>query len=116
MRKLVAFVLSLAGAYLVAAPIGKWFDARYAGGGFIYWGPFPGYLDGLLFGYVFFASLLFPSLTNKIKLGVYWASPVILLDLVSGSYTQLGYSFILLAAGLGLAWMILFVKRYIKYS
>jgi len=115
MKKLIAFVLSLVGAYLMANPIGRWFDSQYAGGGFLYWGPFPGYLDGLLFGYIFFASILFPVFTSKIKAGFYVVSPILALHIILGAFDpQLWIDLVLLAIGLGLAWLIMFIRNQVR--
>ena len=114
MKKLIAFILSLAGAYLLAIPLGKWFVSRYAVGGFVNFGPFPGYLDGFFFGYIFFAALLLPLFTKRLIIGLYFALPVIIFDLLHPTDPQLWIDLVLLAVGLGLAWLIMFIRNHLK--
>ena len=112
MKKIITFVISVVLSYFTATPVGKWFDENYVSGGFIYWGPFPGFLDGLLLSYVFFSALLLSLFSQKIKTGFYFSLPILILDIISGSYNpQLWLSLILLALGLGLAYLILLLTR-----
>ena|SRR3989344_4609860 len=114
MKKLIAFILSLVGAYFVATPVGKWFVSKYVAGGFIHVGPFPGYDQGFLFGYIFFAALLLPLFTKRLIIGLYFALPVIIFDLLHPTDPQLWIDLVLLAIGLGLAWLIMFIRNQVR--
>ncbi|TSA45839.1 hypothetical protein D4R52_01695 [bacterium] len=112
MKKTIAFIVTLVLSHFTAYPIGHWFASRYFGSGEFYFGPFRGYLDGLSLSYIFYSSFLLSIFTGKFKIGFYFALPVLVFDLILGAFNpQLWMDFILLAAGLGLAWLILLIKN-----
>lgn len=112
MKKLIGIIISLILSYFAAYPLGHWFDSHYASGSWLYLGSFPGYMDGFLFSYLFSSSFLVSIFTDKLRAGLYAALPVLLLSIISGSFNpQLWIDLVLLAAGLGLAWIILYVKN-----
>lgn len=109
---ILGVVVSLIVSYFLAYPVGNWFAGKYFGSGEFFFGPFRGFLDGFLLSYVFIASILTVLLTNKIKFGFYVVLPVLVFDVLTGSFNpQLWMDLVLLAAGLGLAWVILSLKR-----
>ena len=111
---LIGIAISLVVSHFLAYPVGQWFHNQYGvGGGWIgQVGPSPGYLDGLFFSYIFVSALLFSVVNNKLKSGFYASSPIVIFDLLLGAFNpQLWMDLILLALGLGLAWLILFLKR-----
>lgn len=111
MKKIIAIIISLIVAYFGATPVGQWFSSKYAVGGFISVGAFPGFLDGFLFTYVFVASMITPLFTERIKIGFYVTLPILILNALHPYDPQLVISLLLLAAGLGIAWFFLFLKR-----
>ena len=113
-KKTLAIVVSLSTSHFLAYPVGHWFDSQYAtGGGWLPTvGPFPGYLDGFTLSYVLISSLLIYLISGQLKFGIYAALPVVVIDLLLGAVNpQLWMDLILLAAGLTLAWTILFAKE-----
>jgi len=71
-------------------------------------------LEGILFGYVFFSSFLIYLVTSRAFSGVIVAFPVLLFDMVTGAIrSHLWTDLLLLALGLGLAWLILKLKTRI---
>jgi len=113
-KVILAFLLSVILAYLTRVIIGDWLASNYAYSGPFFWGISSSeYVDGFFFGYVFSSALLFPIFFEKIKFGFYAALPVLVLDLLLGAFNpQLKLDILLLAVGLGLAWLILKLKAY----
>lgn len=112
MKKFLALIISVVLAFLTATPAGKWFDSQYASGGWLFVGSFPGYFTGLLLSYVFFSALLFPLSTKKIKSGIYASVAVLIFFIIIRAINPLLWlSLILLAAGLGIAYLILLLTR-----
>src|SRR3989344_1803233 len=112
MKIIISLILSILAAYLTRGLIGSWLIENYAyGGSFI--GPGSGQnFDGLVLSYVFFSSVFFSLIFQKIKTGFYAALPILVINVVLGAFDpQLWLSLILLAAGLGIAWLLLFLKR-----
>ena len=108
---LVGGFLSIILAYFARTILGSWLAANYAySGSFIGFGREQNF-DGFLSSYVFFSSFILPLVSRKIKYGFYFALPVLVLDIILGSFNpQLWLDLILLAAGLGLAHVILKIK------
>ena len=112
LKVFLAIILSLVLAYFTRTFIGLWLAENYA-----YSGSFIGFgkgenLDGALLAYTFFSSLLVSVISNSIKRGLSAAILVTVLYIVLGAFNpQLWMDLILLALGLGLAWLILFLKR-----
>ena len=111
MKKIFAVLISLVLSYFAAFPVGKWFASKYAVGGFMYVGSFPGFLDGFLFSYVLFSSLFVSIISHKIKYGFAAALPVLIFDILHPTDPQFFYSLVFLASGLALAWVILKIKQ-----
>lgn len=116
MKEALVFIVTIVISYFSATPVGKWFDKQYpGGGGWVYAGSFPGFLDGLVFSYIFFASLFFPQLTGKIKSGLYSILPVLVIEVVLGAWNpQLWMSLIFLASGLGFSSLILLAQKHLR--
>src|SRR3989344_5092616 len=111
-KKTLAFIATLILSHFLAYPVGHWYDKTYsAGGSWVSIGPFDGYLDGLLSSYIILSSLILPIVGAKIKYGFYFAAPVIVFSIwLVGWNFQLWMDLILLGLGLGLAWVILFIR------
>jgi len=112
-KVILAFILSVVLAYLTREIIGDWLVANY-----IYSGSFVGFgssqnSDGFLFSYIFFSSLFGFVLSEKYSIALFLSVPVLLLNIALGFVDpQLWLSLLLLALGLGLAWLILKLKAY----
>jgi len=106
---LLAGVLLL--SHFVAFPIGEWYEKDHIVSHEFYIGPFAGYSSGFVIGYAFLSISLFAILFGRIKLGVYFALPILVFSLlgIMDDWAQL--SFLAFLAGLALAWLILFLKR-----
>ena|SRR3989344_3698818 len=112
MKKIGSVILAIILAHFAAYPVGHWFDSKYKLHGWFYFGTFPGYLDGFLFSYIFLSAILVSLAFRNIKKGLLAASIAIVIQFISGAVNpQLWMSLLLLAAGLGLAWIILKLKK-----
>jgi len=115
--KILIFLVAFVASNVTASTIGEWLKSRYAfySYGPFFWGPSNGeVIDGWILGYVIFSALLFPLYTQRIRSGFYWALPALLLLFLTGTINpQLWLSLLLLALGLGLAWLILKLKTRI---
>ena len=108
----IGLITSIALSLLVAKYIQAYFDSLYGTGGSLASISFPNNIDGFLFSYVFFSSFVISVLSKKIKTGLYSVLPVITFDIIIGSFNpQLRLDLILLAVGLGLAYLILNLKN-----
>ena len=111
LKNLITLFVVLFVTHLLAFPIGKWFASNYVVSYEFNLGEFPGYLSGFFIVYAFVAALGFSLVNNKILTGLYWVVPVLLFELIIRAYDpHLWLSLLLLALGLGLAWLILKLK------
>ena len=110
-KKTLAFIATLILSHFLAYPIGRWFEKKYPSGSWVTIGPFDGYLDGLTLSYIIVSSLVLSIVGGKIKYGFIAALPVFVIEIFLGAWDpQLWMDLILLGLGLGLAWVILFIR------
>jgi len=110
-KKTLAVVISLVASYFAAYPVGHWY-ARHGGAeyGWVYFGPFPGYSGAFLFSYVFLTPIILSLMSDRFKHGFFAIMPLLILGLfdIQDDWSRL--LFLFSAAGLGLAWVILFIR------
>jgi len=117
MRVVISFIVSLVVAIFTKDFFSTWLMEKYPQ--FYNDGPFflipsdsPN-IDGYLFSYIFFSTLIVSIVSNDYKKALYFALPIVVLMGASKSPDpHLWLSLLLLALGLGLAWLILKLKAY----
>jgi hypothetical protein len=114
--KLAVLIFALILSHFLASPIGEWYAANHVVSYEFYIGPFAGYSTGFAIGYAFLSVLLFSIIFSKIKIGFYFALPVLLLALIGIMDDWARFSFIAFFAGLALSWIILKLKAHFLRS
>jgi len=107
-KTILAFLLSLFLAYFTRTIIGEWLASNYAySGSFI--GPSNGEnIDGFILSYIFFSALLGFIFSGQLKIALFLSIPMLFFNVILGYINpDLWLSLLLLALGLGLAWLIL---------
>jgi|SRR3989344_2993960 len=109
LRGILAFVSSIIISYFLSVPLGNWAETQYDISS-SWWG-IGSALDGFIFAYLFFAPILFALFTKNFKNSFFSALPLILFALSSFNDPWAKYDFIFVLLGLGLAYLLLILKK-----
>jgi len=110
LKIILFFVLSLVLAVLVAPFIQSLFESQYASYSIASIGTPP--LEGFFLGYILFSSVLISLVARNLKAGFVVALPIVLLAFFRAVFDLFFWlSLLLLALGLGLAWVIPLIKN-----